>query len=146
MTFEHPKQLRFHCDRCALCCGDTKNRARTILLLKAEANRIRSRTGRNLDEFADRVEDVEPYVYRMKKSKEGKCLFLNGNSCAVYDIRPLVCRFYPFELKDSGSDKYVFICTQECLCVGTGPLLRKRSFEKLFETFMDAMSRDARNR
>ena len=142
MRFKHPRGLLFQCDRCALCCGDTEKRVRTILLLKSEACRIRLKTGKRFDEFVDKVEGFQPYVYRMKKTESGKCLFLDGNLCSIYDLRPLVCRFYPFELEGSGKGKYVFIPSHECPCIGTGEMLKKERFNDLFKAFMEAMKEE----
>jgi Fe-S-cluster containining protein len=142
LPFEYPRRLHFQCDKCALCCGDTKERVRMILLLKSEAHRIRLGTRRNLDEFADRIEGFEPYVYSMKKTLKGNCLFLDNNLCSIYDLRPLVCKFYPFELKDSGKNKYVFKASNECPRLGTGNVLKEEIFERLFKEFMDAMKEE----
>ena len=143
MPFEYPRRQRFQCDKCALCCGDTKERVRMILLLKSEADRIRLGTHRSLDEFAERTEGFEPYVYRMKKTAKRKCLFLDDKLCSIYDLRPLVCRFYPFELKDSEKGKCVFIGSHECPRLGTGSILKKEIFENLSKEFIHAMKEEA---
>lgn len=142
LTFDYPIKVRFQCDRCALCCGDTKERDRTILLLKSEAERISLRLCRDIDEFADMVHGFEPYVYRMKKPSNGKCLFLKDGLCSIYALRPLVCRFYPFELKDSGTGRYVFICSHECPRIGFGHVLKKQTFDRLFRVFVRAMNEE----
>ena len=108
MDFDYPNNVRFKCERCAICCGDTKNRARSILLLRIEAERIAQKTLRNVDDFAEKIGGFEPYVYRMRKGEDGKCIFLKDNLCSIYQMRPLICMFYPFELKQVRSNKYVF--------------------------------------
>ena len=118
MKFDYPKNVRFECERCALCCGDTKNRVRSILLLRIEAERISQKTLKSVDDFAEKIEGFEPYVYRMRKTKDGKCIFLKNKSCSVYHIRPLICMFYPFELKEVGSNRYIFAYTDECPAIG----------------------------
>lgn len=103
-----------------------------ILLLKSEAERISKKTSMNIDEFAEEVNGHDPYVYVMKKLRDGKCVFLGGKTCKIYSIRPLVCRFYPFELEDCGNRRYVFRYTKECPSIGKGPMLRKHYFFGLF--------------
>lgn len=142
MKFDYPKNVRFKCLRCALCCGDTGNRARTILLMKIEANRISRKTSRSIEEFAEKVEDFEPYVYKMKKTENGKCLFLNGDLCTIYSMRPLICRFYPFELKSDRSNKYAFAYTEECSGIGKGSKLEKEFFENLFTKLKKQMNKN----
>jgi Fe-S-cluster containining protein len=138
--FNYPKNVRFKCSRCALCCGDTKNNKRTILLLKPEASRISRKTSKSLADFAEKVEGFEPYVYCMKKTDDGKCVFLRNDLCSIYEIRPLICRFYPFQLKSTKTGRYAFECTTECPGVGTGPELKKGFFERLFKVLAELVS------
>jgi len=132
LEFDYPKNVRFRCERCALCCGDTKNRVRTILLLKIEADRISQKTSMSPNDFAEKIKGFEPYVYKMKKTYDGKCVFLKDKSCSIYGLRPLICRFYPFQLKNMESNRYAFAYTEECTGIGKGPELKRRFFEKLF--------------
>ena len=139
MEFDYPKNVRFKCERCALCCGDTKDRVRSILLLRIEAERISQKTLKSVDDFAEKIEGFEPYVYRMKKTNDGKCVFLKGNLCSIYQIRPLICMFYPFEFKEVGSNRYIFVYTDECPAIGNGPKLKRGYFERLFKKIMETM-------
>jgi Fe-S-cluster containining protein len=143
MKFDYPKNVCFECERCALCCGDTKNRARSILLLKIEVERISRKTLKSVDDFAEKVEGFEPYVYRMRKTNDGKCIFLKDKLCNIYQIRPLICMFYPFELKEVKSNKYVFAYTDECPAIGNGLKLERSYFEKLFNKFVELMNKNA---
>ena len=138
MEFDYPKNVRFKCERCALCCGDTRNRARSILLLRIEVERILQKILKSIEDFAEKIEGFEPYVYRMKKTKDGKCVFLRDNLCSIYQIRPLICMFYPFEFK-VGSNGYIFAYTDECLAIGKGPKLKRGYFERLFKKIMETM-------
>jgi Fe-S-cluster containining protein len=132
-SFSYPKNLRFKCSKCAICCGDTDKRIRRILLLKPEAERISAVTQKPIDEFADEIRE-EPYSYIMRKNSEGKCLFLNGNICLIYELRPLICRFYPFQLNGN-----LFTFTDECPAMGSGSLLGKNYFRKLMEKAEQSM-------
>ncbi len=144
LSFDYPKNVRFTCERCAKCCGDTKERVRSILLLKIEAERISQRTLKDIRKFAEKIEGSEPYVYQMKKTHGGKCLFLKDNSCSIYQMRPLICRFYPFQLKNIRDRKPMFTYTDECPSIGKGPQLKRSFFEKLFNEFLKVMAEDAR--
>jgi Fe-S-cluster containining protein len=127
-----------------LCCGDTENRDRTILLMKIEASDIAEKTSMRLKEFAEKIEDCEPYIYKMKKTEKGKCIFLRDDLCTIYSVRPLICRFYPFQLKSSENGKHSFMCTGECVGIGQGPELNERFFEKLFTYLTNQMERNLR--
>ena len=130
--FKYPKDVGFVCSQCALCCGDTEDTVRHVLLLKTDAQRISNETLLDCHEFAETVSGFEPYIYEMKKTSEGQCFFLKNDRCAVYEIRPLICRFYPFELKNLGNNKYQFSYTNKCPSIGKGPHLKRAFFENLF--------------
>ena len=143
MEFNYPRNVRFKCERCALCCGDARNRVRSILLLKIETDYISRKTSKSPDEFAEKVEGFEPYTYRMKKTNDGKCLFLKDNSCSIYETRPLICRFYPFQLKNIRTDRYAFEYTTECPGIGKGSKVKKRFFERLFKALTELVNKNS---
>jgi Fe-S-cluster containining protein len=133
-VFAYPKKVCFKCVRCALCCGDTENRTRHILLLKEETRRIAVKTSMSVAEFATGIVGSEPYVYEMRKKPEnGQCVFLEDKLCSIYEFRPLICRFYPFKLEKTKNGKRKFLYTRECPGIGLGKLLGKRYFEKLLQ-------------
>ncbi len=131
MSITHPKNVRFKCIKCGICCGDTPEKERNILLLKKEAQRISTLTKRQIGDFADELTNKEPYAYEMKKTtKGGKCLFLQHNKCTIYHARPLICRFYPFGLETDQNMKRFFY-TKECLGIGKGRIVEERDFNEL---------------
>ncbi|XHH09980.1 MAG: YkgJ family cysteine cluster protein [Candidatus Bathyarchaeia archaeon] len=133
MDFIYPKNLRFECNRCGICCGDTKEKTRHIIMLESEAQEIQDKTGLNREEFCVEVSDKQPYTFEMKKLQDGKCFFLKPDGCSIYGFRPLICRFYPFELKfDDNQQKYVFTATTECPALNRGRRLTKVDFDRLF--------------
>lgn len=70
----------------------------------------------------------------MKKAGDGKCVFLKENHCSIYALRPLICRFYPFELKfDDGKQLHVFDFTVECPGINQGDVKGENDFKKLFK-------------
>jgi len=138
LKFKHPKHVHFECERCALCCKDTEKKIRKILLLEEEARRISDRALKSIEDFAERVEGSDPYVYAMRKN-EGECHFLRDCSCSIYEARPIVCKFYPFKLENLGNDRFVFSYADECPGIGRGPLLQRVFFEELFRTFLSAL-------
>jgi Fe-S-cluster containining protein len=142
LEFDYPENISFKCERCALCCADSKNRKRSILLLKIEAERISQKTLKDAAEFAEKIGGFEPYIYRMKKTRDGKCIFLKDNLCTIYKIRPLICVFYPFELRKVRSTRYTFAYTDECPAIGKGPQLKRSYFERLFKKSTRIMRED----
>ena len=132
--FNYPISVRFRCIRCGICCGDTKDKNRHVLLLKKEVEQIAKATGWQIFKFAAKIEDNAPYSYEMKKrTEDGKCVFLENNRCTIYSLRPLICRFYPFELKIAQSGKHVFLFTEECPGIKKGRMLTEDYFREMFQ-------------
>lgn len=117
MQFDYPAHISFVCSECGLCCGDTSIKVRNVLLLKSDVERIAKLTKREISTFAVKTYDNLPYLYEMRKGSDKKCVFLKDNKCSVYDVRPLICRFYPFELSTNDEDMHIFRVTKECLGV-----------------------------
>jgi Fe-S-cluster containining protein len=109
-------------------------------MLDSETREIQQKTGRGADEFCFEILDKQPYGFEMKKGLDGKCVFLTVAGCSIYDFRPLVCRFYPFELKfDETQQKYVFNATIECPALNQGKLLSQIEFRRLLWLAQDRL-------
>jgi Fe-S-cluster containining protein len=101
--------------------------------LESEADAISAETSLPKQAFTKKTADKTPYCYEMKKSSEGKCFFLKDKQCCIYAFRPLICRFYPFELKfDSDKNLHVFDFTVECPGINKGNAVTRKDFEALF--------------
>jgi Fe-S-cluster containining protein len=134
VDFSYPTNLRFSCNKCGICCGDTEQKTRHVLILEAEAKAIAAQTGQDISDFSFQISDKLPFRFEMKKTSEGKCVFLKENQCTIYEVRPLICRFYPFELKfDKDMQLHVFDFTLECPGIGQGKEFEIIEFEKLFD-------------
>lgn len=144
MEFTYPVNISFTCNRCSLCCGDTKQKTRHILILETEAKKIALQTCQSTVEFSVQVNNKSPYEFEMKKTSDGKCVFLEENQCKIYSLRPLICMFYPFELKfDSDNQLHVFDFTLECPAIGHGNGFFEKDFEKLFDLAKERLLRAA---
>jgi Fe-S-cluster containining protein len=130
--YRYPKNIRFRCSRCTQCCGDTETRIRHVLFLEKEAEKISKVTSKPGETFACRIVGHEPYSYEMKKRKDGKCVFLKHKVCTIYASRPLICHYYPFELKTGGNEILLFSPTNECPGIGVGEVLKESYFDILF--------------
>ena len=138
-VFEYPKHVGFVCTRCGRCCGDTEDTVRHVLLLESDADRVSKETLVDVHEFADEIVGFEPYIYEMKKPEDGKCFFLKDNRCSIYELRPLICRFYPFELRNLGNERYSFAYTNDCPGIGNSSHLGKIFFDGLFKKAMESI-------
>jgi Fe-S-cluster containining protein len=101
-------------------------------MLKSEAQEIQEQTELNIDEFCSEITDKQPYMFEMKLHDD-KCFFLKPDGCSIYTFRPMICKFYPFELKfDETQQKYVFTATTECPALNQGERLTQTDFKLLF--------------
>ncbi len=136
MRIDFPEHVRFNCSKCGLCCGDTSSRIRHVLLSLSDAREISETANRAISDFASPVDGKEPYMFEMKKTAKGKCVFLENNECRIYEVRPLICRFYPFELKTREPGVYSFTATDECPGVSSA---KGEATKVLEEGFFEAL-------
>jgi len=96
------KNLRFRCKRCAtFCCklGGPKLSVRDVERLE--------KAGYNKEEF------LESGRWGLKGKADGSCVFLQFNQergfheCSIYDVRPILCRLYPFYLQKMSPDLFM---------------------------------------
>lgn len=132
MDFDYPEKIKFDCIYCGICCGDTINKKRHIIMLKQEAEHLSIEIGIKISDFAFECVGNEPYFFEMKKI-DGKCIFLDKNKkCNIYSLRPVICKCYPFELIDLQNEKFKFNVTNECPGIGLGNILGRKYFDELF--------------
>ena len=104
------------------------------MLLREDVRTISQAVFKPVETFATETGGHGPYVYEMRKTwGEGKCIFLEGTDCSIYAVRPLVCRFYPFELVTLKNGTPRFFCTGECAGIGKGKRLEREHFQNLFK-------------
>jgi len=138
VKLHYPKEIRFECQRCAKCCGDTPERERNILMLEREVKLISEITKLKPEEFSIPSPSKEPYKYTMRK-KDGKCIFLKGTDCQIYPNRPLLCHFYPFWLEKLGVESFEFKVSKECPGVGLGKIIEEENFMAMLDKALNCM-------
>jgi Fe-S-cluster containining protein len=136
----YPKNISFECQRCAKCCGDTPKRKRKVLMLEREVEQISHITNLKPEEFSTPASGSEPYRYTMIK-QEGKCVFLKGAVCQIYNHRPLLCRFFPFCLEQVGSEIFEFNYSEECPGIGLGKVIEEEIFTAMLAEALNVMEK-----
>lgn len=129
MNIRTPKKVKFGCQRCARCCGDTPHRGRIIYLLGDEVSKITEFTGLHSPEFASPVSGAGSYSHKIKK-RNGVCIFLKDGACRVYDVRPSTCLFYPFMTRKS-NNTLIFEVADDCPGIGLGGPMQEKEFLKM---------------
>jgi len=81
----------FQCCRCARCC-----QGKIIPLYPTDVERIEGKIKESFITPTSRdEEEVTGARYKMRMPG-GRCIFLEGKSCRIYEMRPDTCRRHPF--------------------------------------------------
>ena len=96
------REVGFECDFCGKCCTSEFNDH--VFLLDEDTSRIMDNVGRDClrpapyFDFCDNLGRFYVMGYALKSKQGGNCIFYNGSRCEHYEIRPSICRIYPFML------------------------------------------------
>lgn len=85
--------LRFECTRCGACCTGEPG---IIRVSGAEIDAIAAYLEIPLEEIRDRYVRMDAEDLGIREREDGACSFWSKHGCAVYLVRPLQCRLYPF--------------------------------------------------
>ena len=112
MTF-YKRNFRFKCKRCAtFCCklGGPNLTEKDVQQLKKAGYA----TDNFLEPTTKRESNSAPKMQsRLGKRDDGSCIFLRFNNrlkiykCSIYDVRPVLCRMYPFDFERIDSNSFM---------------------------------------
>ncbi|MHC1630242.1 MAG: YkgJ family cysteine cluster protein [Methanoculleaceae archaeon] len=93
------QSIGFSCQHCGSCCsGDDF----LVILTPAEVRAIRTASGTDpAAPYPGFIEGPDGSRFTLAwclRAENGKCPFLEGNRCRIYEARPWICRTYPFWL------------------------------------------------
>lgn len=113
--------LRFRCQQCGDCCVGEHG---TIYVSAPEIEAIAACLRMPVDGFTTRY--LYPYKdsYSIKEDDQGRCLFYE-EGCAIYNIRPMQCRTYPFWFSTLRSEERWRRVGRQCPGIGRGRLYTK---------------------
>jgi len=86
------------CTACANCC-----RVATVKVAERDVEKLAKRLGVNPSQFVAEYTIEDPEEGRILKRNERGCVFLEGNLCSVYEVRPHTCVTFPHLTRGSGS-------------------------------------------
>ncbi|MBM3161772.1 MAG: YkgJ family cysteine cluster protein [Chlorobi bacterium] len=116
--------FRFSCHD-GISCFNTCCSNLDIVLTPYDILRMKKRLGLTSAEFISEYtetviqkESKLPFL-KLKLGEEGKCRFVAGEGCTVYDDRPAACRYYPlgfgiYKDEKAGDDFYFLIREEHC--------------------------------
>lgn len=97
--------IGFRCTGCGACCREVSAGSNTVMVAPSEVRAVAEAAGLPFSAVAEPYpehierEDGTFYTFDWCLRREGgRCLFLKGQRCSVYRVRPWICRTYPFML------------------------------------------------
>ncbi len=93
MTYFFSEGLRFECTRCGACCTGEPG---IIRVTDAEIAAIAAYLQMSLEEVRSGYVRMNDQGSGIRERVDGACVFWIGDGCAIYPVRPLQCRLYPF--------------------------------------------------
>jgi uncharacterized protein len=86
------------CTACANCC-----RSATVKIVERDVEKLARRLGISKKQFLAEYTREDPEEGVILKRNQGGCVFLEGNLCSVYDVRPHTCEMFPHLTHGAGS-------------------------------------------
>ena len=112
-------KVRFKCHNCSYCCTEV-----ICLPTPWDVKLIARETGENPMDFIefltpeeiDEIDDSDPtwlecdddrYIMTLKRIRKG-CYFIDPlkKTCNIYDLRPILCRLFPFKLHQTQDGQF----------------------------------------
>lgn len=106
------QKTHFSCHRCGTCCRETEPGSNIVMVSPGEVRVIMKRTGLLFDDLAEPYPDTiregeREYTFGWAiRRRDDRCIFLENNCCSIYDVRPWICRTYPFMLENGSLSVY----------------------------------------
>ena len=113
------------------------------------------KAGYRLEEFLEPVSTNEfkglPIMCgRLKNKEDGSCVFLsfdvgkNVYECSIYEVKPTLCRLYPFDFEIIDSNFFMLKLIPCCkgLCKRDGELVNKSFINKKLNIILDLTNKE----
>lgn len=89
------KGIQFECQGSGKCCV-THDGYGYVYMTKEDRIRMAKELGLPTGEFTKKYCEKEDGIFHLIDGKDGKCQFLEGKRCGIYEGRPTQCRTWPF--------------------------------------------------
>lgn len=114
------------CSNCvgksATCCCNPD--VDSPMMLPNEVEEISKKTNLTKEEFSKKIEFSKMYndntlkdLYQLKRQNDNNnCIFYKNNQCTIYDIRPIDCRLFPYDIKLEQDGNYYLVYYKSNKC------------------------------
>ena len=103
------------------CCSDSC--VDSPMILPNEAENISKNKERVKEEFCTKIDFAKmnndyslKELYQMKRGEDGACVFYKNNMCTIYDVRPIDCRIFPYDIKLEKDGNYYLVYYKSDKC------------------------------
>jgi Fe-S-cluster containining protein len=93
MSEFYKEGLRFSCQGCGKCCQLPNG---CIYISRKEAWEISQYLKLEYEDFLSDYCSKNDTILKLKESSQVSCIFLSGDRCQIYKVRPLQCQTFPF--------------------------------------------------
>lgn len=127
------KGLRFACRQCGTCCNGAPG---IIYVMEAEIGPIADFVDIEREVFMARCLYPFQDSYSIREDETGRCIFYEGG-CAIYPVRPLQCRTFPFWFQNLRSREAWRRVAEHCPGIGQGHRYTKEEIFSILESTYD---------
>lgn len=117
------QSVPFRCQLCGACCRQVENSLMLEPMDIYHLGRFLRKRGEPIEGLedvlteyahADLLMDCLPIFLLNTVGQDHACVFLKDGRCDVYEVRPRICRLYPFSVApgDRGKDFLYCLCTE----------------------------------
>ena len=124
--------IRFACTCSGKCCT-AHGEYEYVFYSREEERGLANSLGLSVREFRKRHTKRAGALQRSLRFPGGKCTFLEGNRCAVYDVRPRQCRTWPFWAENMNKDRWDAEVASFCPGIGRGRRYTREEIERVME-------------
>lgn len=129
--------IRFQCQGSGKCCV-SRDEYGYVYLTHADRIRMAKNLGLPTASFTKKFCIKEEGLFRLKDGTQGRCLFLKGKACQVYEGRPTQCRTWPFWPEVMNAKTWQREVAQFCPGVGKGPIHSAEDIRKVLQEQEDS--------
>ncbi len=120
--------IRFECQGSGQCCV-SRDEYGYVYMTKEDRIRMAQALGLSTSAFTKQYCDKEDGIYHLVDGPEGRCHFLEGHRCGIYEGRPTQCRTWPFWPEVMNAKTWKKEVADFCPGVGQGKLWSKEEIQ-----------------
>jgi len=154
------KILKFECKKCGLCC-----REKNFIITLTHLDVLRIYYQLKLSSINELLEVVaffevdinnkellkriiyppillngKYYILGLNKNKDNSCVYLKDNKCKIYNVRPNICKIFPFTFNIESNKLKIqinLIAKEKCQGLNKGQLVDLKYLKRLWKQIMD---------